>query len=128
MGLATFAGKILVKSESEIAKNYLNKDELFRLNRMVSAFFDLAEIKVQEYTQMRMKDWVAELDKFAEMYGKGVLQDAGEISHNEAMKKAEKEYRTYQVKMLSPVEKAYLETIRTAQKKVAKKTKENNYF
>jgi hypothetical protein len=121
MGLTTFAGEIPIKSETKIAKNYLNEDELFRLNRMVSAFFDLAEIKAQEHTQMRMADWVAELDKFTAIYGKGVLPDAGKISHDEAMQKAEQEYRHYQVKTLSPVEKAYLNTIKTLQKKAEKK-------
>ena len=123
MGLATFSGSIPTKAETAIAKNYLNEDELFRLNRMVSAFFDLAEIKAQEQTQMHMKDWVAELDKFAGMYGKGVLGDAGKVSHDKALAKAEKEYRKYQVKTLSPVEEAYLDTIKTVQKQVEKKTK-----
>jgi len=126
MGLTTFAGEIPIKSETMIAKNYLNEDELFRLNRMVSAFFDLAEMKAREYTQMRMKDWIAELDRFTEMYGKGVLPDAGKISHDEAMQKAEKEYRKYQVKTLSPVEKAYLDTVKTVQKKAEKKAKDEN--
>ena len=55
-------------SDVKIAKNYLTKDELFRLNRMVSAFFDLAEIKAQEHTEMKMQDWVDELDKFTQAY------------------------------------------------------------
>jgi hypothetical protein len=124
MGLTTFTGDIPVKSEIKIAKNYLDEDELFRLNRMVSAFFDLAEMKAREHTRMRMKDWIAELDRFTEMYGKGVLPDAGKISHDEAMEKAEKEYLKYQVKTLSPVEKAYLDTIRTVQKKAENKAKD----
>jgi len=122
MGLTTFAGEIPIKTERKIATNYLSEDELFRLNRMVSAFFDLAEIKAREHSQMRMKDWVAELDKFAAMYGKGVLPDAGKISHDEAMQKADQEYRQYQVKTLSPVEKAYLDSIKAVQKQVEKKT------
>ena len=116
------------KSEAKVAKNYLTEDELFRLNRLVSAFFDLAEIKAQEHEQMRMHDWVAELDKFAGMYGKGVLQDAGKISHNQAMEKAEAEYKKYQVKTLSPVEEAYLDTIRAVQKKVEWKVKTKQRF
>lgn len=123
MGLTTFRSEIPIKAETKIAKNYLNEDELFRLNRMVSAFFDLAEMKAREYTWMLMKDWIAELDRFTEMYGKGVLPDAGKISHDEAMQKAEKEYQKYQVKTLSPVEKAYLDTLKTVQKKVEKKTR-----
>ncbi len=126
MGLITFKGEIPLKSEIKIAKNYLDKDELFRLNRMVSAFFDLAEIKAQEHKKMYMKDWVAQLDKFVEMYGKGVLEGAGIVSHEKAIDKAEKEYNKYQVKTLSPVEKDYLETILTLQKKIEKKTKGKN--
>ena len=118
MGLTTFSGSIPVKAETTIAKNYLTEDELFRLNRMVSAFFDLAEIKAQEHTRMQMQDWVAELDKFTGIYGKGILKDAGKISHDKAVEKAEKEYRKYQVKTRSPVEKSYLDTIKTAQKQV----------
>jgi hypothetical protein len=70
MGLANFRGALPVKSEVGIAKNYLTEDELFRLNRMVSAFFDLAEIKASEHVEMKMSDWVSELDKFSENYGK----------------------------------------------------------
>ncbi|MEA3360830.1 MAG: RhuM family protein, partial [Thermodesulfobacteriota bacterium] len=126
MGLATFSGSMPIKAETTIAKNYLNEDELFRLNRMVSAFFDLAEIKAREHTKMYMHDWVAELDKFAEIYGKGVLKDAGKVSHRQATKKAENEYRQYQVKTLSSVEKAYLDTIKGVQKKIEKKAKDEN--
>lgn len=121
MGLTTFAGAMPKLSEVSIAKNYLTADELFRLNRLVSAFFDLAEIKAQEHTRMTMSDWVAELDKFAENFGKGVLKDAGSISHKEAVIKATTEYRKYQAKTLSPVEEAYLESIKSLEKKVVRK-------
>lgn len=69
---------------------------------------------------MRMKDWVAELDKFAGIYGKGVLADAGKVSHKQATDKALSEYRKYQARTLSPVESAYLETIKSLQKQVEK--------
>ena len=118
LGLKNFTGAHPVRSEIGIAKNYLNEDELFRLNRMVSAFFDLAEIRAQEHTKMRMSDWVAELDKFAENYGKGVLLNAGSVSHEQAIEKAHAEYIKYQAKTLSPVEEAYLETIKKVQKRV----------
>ena len=126
MGLTTFAGVLPVLSEVTVAKNYLTEDELFRLNRIVSAFFDLAEIKAQEKQKMSMADWVAELDKFAKNYGKGVLQDAGEVSHKQATEKATKEYKKFQAKTLSPVEKAYLENIKLLEKKVEKKIKDKN--
>lgn len=126
MGLTTFAGVLPTRAEVIVAKNYLTEDELFRLNRLVSAFFDLAEIKAQEHTPMRMTDWVTELDKFAGIYGKGILSNAGIVSHEQATKKALKEYRTFQAKTLSPVEEAYLENIKTLQKKVEKKIKNNH--
>jgi hypothetical protein len=123
MGLTTFAGAIPVLSEVVIAKNYLTEDELFRLNRMVSAFFDLAEIKAKEHQQMKMSDWITELDKFAANFGKGVLKNAGTISNQEALKKATTKYRKYQAKTLSPVEEAYLESIKSLEKKVDNKIK-----
>lgn len=123
MGLTTFAGAMPTLAEAKIAKNYLTHDELFRLNRMVSAFFDLAEIKAQEQTQMTMQDWITELDKFATNYGKGVLTDAGTVSHDQAIDKATAQYRDYQAKTLSPVESAYLESIKAVAKKVEKEGK-----
>ena len=120
MGLTTFAWAMPTLADVKIAKNYLTKDELFRLNRMVSAFFDLAEIKAQEHEKMTMQDWVNELDKFTQAYWKWVLPDAWKISHEEAMGKAEKEYRNYQAKTLSPVEIEYLNSIKDIEKKVKK--------
>lgn len=118
MGLTTFSGAIPVLSEVTIAKNYLTEDELFRLNRLVSAFFDLAEIKAQEHSIMSMQDWVQELDKFTENFGKGTLANAGTISQKQAQEKVLREYRKYQAKTLSPVEKEYLDNIKTLGKKV----------
>lgn len=121
MGLTTFAWAMPTLSDVKIAKNYLTKDELFRLNRMVSAFFDLAEIKAQEHKEMRMQDWVDELDKFTQAYGKWVLLDGWKISHEEAIQKAEKEYRNYQAKTLSPVEVEYLNSIKEVEKELKEK-------
>jgi hypothetical protein len=123
MGLTTFAGAVPTLKDTDIAKNYLTSDELYRLNRLVSAFFELAEIKAQERTTMRMKDWVSELDTFAKNYGKGVLVSAGNISHEDAAEKARAEYRKYQAKTLTPVEEAYLESIKYIQKKVEKEVR-----
>ncbi|MFH1621208.1 MAG: virulence RhuM family protein [Patescibacteria group bacterium] len=126
MGLTTFASALPVLSEVGIAKNYLTEDELFRLNRLVSAFFDLAEIRAKEHTNMAMADWVAELDKFAENFGRGMLKDAGSVSHQQALEKATDEYRKYQAKTLSPVEVAYLDNLKVLEKKVGKKVKKND--
>ena len=127
MGLTTFSGTHPIFSEVGIAKNYLTEDELFRLNRLVSAFFDLAEIKAQEHIKMSMSDWVAELDKFTKNYGKGLLKNSGNVSHEQALEKAKAEYKKYQVKTLSPVEEAYLETVKNVQKRVEKKVRGGEY-
>ncbi|MDR2538654.1 MAG: virulence RhuM family protein [Bifidobacteriaceae bacterium] len=123
MGLSTFQGDLPVKSEVTVAKNYLNEDEIFRLNRLVSAFFDLAEIKAQEHIPMTMKDWADELDKFVESYGKGRLLNAGKISKRQAEDKAIQEYKKFQQNTLSSVEKEYLENLKDIEHKAKKRIK-----
>ena len=124
MGLTTFQGAIPTLNEAKIAKNYLTEDELFRLNRLVSAFFDLAEIKAQEQSPMYMRDWIAELDKFSGLYGQGTLQGAGSISRKQAEQKAEREYRAYEARILSPVEQAYLESVKVLEKTAVQQLKQ----
>ena len=121
MGLTNFKGQMPTLNEAKTAKNYLSEDELFRLNRLVSAFFDLAEMKAHGREVMYMKDWISELDKFSLTYGKGVLQNAGSVSHSEAMKKVGTEYAKYLQNNLTPVEKEYISTI----KDINLKLKEN---
>jgi len=123
MGLTTFSGEIPVKKDIAIAKNYLDEKELQRLNRLVSAFFDLAELTAMDHKTMKMKDWLAELDLFTKSYGKGTLQNSGKISHKQAVNKAETEYKKYQVKTVAPVEKEYLESIKNLEKDISKKDK-----
>ncbi|GHV88415.1 toxin Fic [Spirochaetia bacterium] len=121
MGLTSFEGERPRKNEVGIAKNYLNETELQTLNRMVSAFFDLAELRAMNHEPMYMKDWVSELDSFADRYGKGILSDAGKVSHKQALEKAEQEYEKYRQKtldVLSPVELAYIASIKETQKKL----------
>ncbi len=125
MGLLSFSGGDVRKKEIAIAKNYLTEPELKILNNIVSAYFDLAEVKAMNHDPMQMLDWIAQLDRMIEIFDKKVLTDAGKVSHDKALAKAEKEYRKYQVKTLSPVEVAYLDTIKTLQKQVEKKTKGN---
>jgi len=73
---------------------------------------------------MYMKDWIIQLDKLISVFDKKVLTEAGFVSHAEALKQAEAEYKKFQVKTLSPVEKAYLENIKLLEKKVEKKIKD----
>ena len=126
MGLTAFSGKQPTKSEASIAKNYLTEEELAMLNRMVTAFFDLAELQALRHQPMYMRDWVVELDDFAKRYGKGILPNAGSISHQAAIEKANAEYDKYRqrtITELSPVEQDFLASIKDTQKKLESKTK-----
>ena len=116
MGLRTFSGELPTKKDIGIAKNYLDEQELRVLNNLVSGYFDLAEIAAIEHRPMYMKDYVDQLDSVLSSGGRKLLTDAGNISHEQAMEKAEAEYRKYQKQTITPVEEAYLETIQKAEK------------
>ena len=126
MGLTTFSGDLPILEEVRIAKNYLTAEELEKLNRLVSAYFELAELRAMNKQTMDMANHIKALDNLLSDYGEGVLVGSGKISHEKAIKKAKKEYHKYQVKTLSPVEKSYLETIKNVQKQVEKKIKKDN--
>jgi hypothetical protein len=101
MGLTTWKaapdGKIL-KSDVVIAKNYLNEQELSRLNRIVNMFIDHAELMAEDQVLMSMADWLQETDNFLANIRRKVLKGKGSISHKEATKKAEEIYEQYRVK------------------------------
>ena len=121
MGLTVFSSEQPVKDEVGIAKNYLTEEELATLNRMVSAFFDLAELRAMQHQPMYMRDWIVELDDFSKRYGKGMLSGAGTVSHQEALEKAEAEYKKYRQKTLgdlSPSERDFLTGIKETQKRL----------
>ncbi|MDR1033242.1 MAG: virulence RhuM family protein [Bifidobacteriaceae bacterium] len=124
MGLTVFAGDLPVLDEVRIAKNYLSINELEKLNRLVSAYFDLAEAQAIENKEMRMSDHLKALDNLMSIYGEGVLGNAGKVSHHEAIEKAEKEYRKYQVKTLSGAEKDYLNALKEIENKAKELTNE----
>lgn len=123
MGLTTFKGELPCLNDVKIAKNYLSADELKILNNLVSGYFDFAEIQALKHRPMYMEDYVRQLDNNITSIGEELLTDGGTVSHEEAMKKAVAEYRKYQVKTLSSVEQAYLESIKGIEKKVKRKGK-----
>ena len=116
MGLKTFKGEMPVLSDVKVAKNYLDEDELKILNNLVSGYFDFAEVQAMRHNPMRMSDYIEHLDRVLSTTGEKLLEGAGTVSHKQAMEKAEQEYRKYQVETISPVEEAYLETIRETEK------------
>jgi hypothetical protein len=123
MGLTVFSGEQPTLKDIAIAKNYLNEEELKILNNLVSGYFDFAEIQAMKHKPMYMEDYIRQLDAILVSTGEQVLNDAGKISHEQALEKAKEEYKKYQVKTLSPVEQHYLETIKAVQKKIGNKNK-----
>ena len=123
MGLLTFSGNDVSKKDVLIAKNYLSEKELKILNNIVSAYFDMAEVKAMNHEPMDMEDWMIQLDKLIELFDKKILTSAGVVSHESAIKKAEQEYHKYQAKTFSSVENAYLDSIKNIQKQVEKNTR-----
>lgn len=125
MGLTTFKGKQPTKSEVDVAKNYLTEQELGILNRLVSAYLDLAEIKALRGEKMQMRDWLVQIDDFLTMTRSDVLNSAGTVSQIEAQAKAEAEYEKYKRKSideLTAVERDFLLSLKQTQKQIEKKT------
>ncbi len=127
LGLSSFKGKKPTKQETEVAKNYLAKDELNILNRIVIAYLELAEIQALNQEPMYMKDWIEQLDTFLKMTRKDILNHAGTISHKQALEKAHTEYQKFKElrkNEISEVEKHFLEQINETEEKLKDKNKE----
>lgn len=121
MGMTTFKGDWPTLKDALIAKNYLAEDELKVLNNMVSGYFDFAEIQAMRHVPMYMSDYIHQLDSILSSSGQKLLDHAGSVSYQQAVDKATEEYRKWQANTLSPVEEAYLDTIKT----LAAQTKQN---
>ena len=124
MGLTAFKGRNPRKNEISIAKKYLAENELKVLNRLVSAYLDIAEVNALQRKVMTMKEWIDVLDGFIKMSKQNILRDAGRITTELAKEKAGKEYEIYKNKTeneLTEVEKHFLEAIETAEKKIGSK-------
>lgn len=120
MGLTSFKGDHPTLRDVKIAKNYLDENELKILNNLVSGYFDFAEIQAIKHRPMYMGDYVKQLDLILSSTGEKLLEGSGSISHQRAMEKAEAEYRKFQVRELSPVEQAYIDTIKSLNSKITK--------
>lgn len=126
MGLLSFNGAQPTRAEIAVAKNYLDADELKRLNALVSAYFDAAEFRAMNREPTYMKDWLSHLEQLIAAMGGKTLQGAGSVSHQQALAHAEAEFAKYRDKLAeqpSEVEAAYLETVKTMQKKISGKEK-----
>ena len=122
-GLTHFKGNQPTQAEAMIAKNFLEEKELKVLNNLVAAYFDLAELNAIEEREMRMADYVKELDHILSSTGRKVLRNAGKISGAKAREKATQEYKKYKAKTLSTVEKDYLKTLAAIEKTARKESR-----
>jgi len=118
MGLLSVGKNGIHKADVTVAKNYLSETELKRLNNIVSAYFDIAELRAIDQKPTHMQDYIDQLDKLVASMDRHILQDAGKVGKIEAEAKAHGEYKKYQVKTLSSVEETYVKTIRELKKKV----------
>ncbi len=126
MGLLSFSGRRPTKAEVGNAKNYLDANELKRLNTLVSAYFDAAEFRAMNHEPTYMKDWLAHLTQLITAMGGKALQGAGKVSHQDALAHAESEYAKFRTQLAaqpSEVEAVFLETVKKAQKKIEGKKK-----
>lgn len=123
MGLTAFSGDFPTAKDIGVAKNYLSEEELRILNAIVSGYFDFAEVQAMRHHPMHMSDYVEHLDSILSSTGEELLIGAGKVNHKQAMEKANREYQRFLVQNLSPVEEAYLQTIKEVEKTAKKKAK-----
>ena len=109
--MTSFGGDQPTLREAKIAKNYLDEKELHAMGQLVSGYLDFAERQAEKEIPMTMDGWSKHLDKILIATGENLLEGNGSISHIEAMKKAETEYRKYKARTISPVEKDFLDSV-----------------
>ena len=117
MGLMTFSGDQPTLREAKVAKNYLDEKELRAMGQLVSGYLDFAERQAEREIPMTMEDWAKHLDGILTSTGENLLIGNGSISHNQAMDKAQAEYKKYKAKTLSSVEQDYLDSIKLLEQK-----------
>jgi len=125
-GMTTWRGEIPVDSDSVVAKNYLSREELDTLNRIVMLYLEFAELQAKEQIPMYMKDWMERLDDFLKVSRKELLTHAGKISREVAEMKALAEFAKYKERTasdLSTAEKHFLENIEERYKELEIKSR-----
>ena len=123
MGLTSFKGNLPTKKEAETAKNYLSEKELRGLNQLVSGYLDFAERQAEREVQMTMKDWINHVDNILKATGEDLLEGNGKITRQKMKEKVSEEYKKFQQKTLSQVEKDYLKEIKEIEKRAKEKEK-----
>jgi len=117
VGMTNFKGEFAVKSDVRYAKNYLSEKELQILNLLVSQFLDFAELQALEERPMTMADWIIELDNQLSANKREVLKGKGQISHQQAIKKAEQEFKIYRDREMKQLESDFDRAVKKLQEK-----------
>lgn len=121
MGLTVFKGELPTLKEAKIAKNYLTEDELKNLNTLVSGYLDFAELQAKKRKVMTMKNWNEHINSILIATGEDLLKDNGKISKEQMNLKVNEEYKKFNKKNLTQVEKDYLEELKNIEKVLNKK-------
>ena len=124
MGLTSWTGALPKRTDAEIAKNYLNDEELDTLNRIVNLYLEFAELQAKSHIPMYMSDWIQKLDDFLKLSNRELLTHAGKISAEIAKQKADLEHQKFQERTkytLSPVEMHFIDQFEAEQKKLKDK-------
>lgn len=119
MGLTSWQGQEIKRKDVEIAKNYLNEKEIDALNKIVTAYLDIAEVQALNHEPMYMKDWLETIDDYLRMTRRDILDTKGRVTHKQAITKAHMEYEKYKGKqgdVLSSVERHFIESIEQLEK------------
>lgn len=114
MGLTTWSSNRIKRSDVEVVKNYLDEKELDALNKIVTAYLDIAEVHALNQEPMYMKDWLETIDDYLRMTRRDILTTKGKVTHQQALEKAHSEYERYkrnQEYILSLAECHFLESI-----------------
>ena len=122
MGITNYPGNTLLLRDVEIAKNYLTEEELNILNRIVTAYLEVAEIQALNHTPMTMRDWMERLHQFLTMTGREVLAHSGQISHEAALHKAHAEYDKFciaRAQLPTAVEQHFVEAEKRVQQNIS---------
>lgn len=120
LGLTNFKGKYITTRDIGIAKNYLSEDELKQLTLIISMYLDFAELQATNGRLMKMQDWIQKLDNFLKISEKELLTNAGKISHEKAIEKAQIEYKKYR----KEEDEIYISDFDREMKKILKNDKE----
>ena len=114
MGLPSWRGEQIHRADVEVAKNYLSQPELDALNKIVTAYLDIAEVRALNHEPMYMKDWLETIDDYLKMTRREILITSGHVSNQQALQKAHAEYDKYKKQQdlrLSPVEQSFLDSV-----------------